>query len=70
MGRAPWLLLTVFVTTGFILMLVTAATCVALFVKDPVRRTDAYRVLKLLLSAGGGSGLIATVIQLSATWLS
>jgi hypothetical protein len=70
METTPWLLVTVSVTLGFILILVTTATCVALFVKDPIRRTDAYRVLKLLLSAGGGSGLVATVIQLSANWLS
>jgi hypothetical protein len=70
MGETPWLIATVAVTIGFILLLVATATWVALFVEDPVRRTDAYRVLKLLLSAGGGSGLIATVIQLGASLLS
>jgi hypothetical protein len=41
------------------------ATGVALFVKNPVRRTDAYRVLKLLLGHRQGWGLVAIVLQLA-----
>jgi hypothetical protein len=64
MGQAPWITITVTVTVGFVLILSAVATGVALFVKDSSHRADAYRVLRLLLGAGGGGGLVATVLQL------
>jgi len=64
MGQAPWIAITITMTIGFVLVLSAVATCVALFVKDHAHRADAYRVLRLLLGAGGGGGIIATVLQL------
>ncbi|WP_148256594.1 hypothetical protein [Kribbella flavida] len=60
------MIITIIATIGFVLILSAAAIGVALFVKDADRRQDAYRLLKLLLGTGGGSGLIASVLQLLA----
>jgi hypothetical protein len=58
----PWLL------GGFasaITIILVCAAYVALFVPDPERRHDGYRVLALVLSASAGStGLLALVLRL------
>ena len=42
-----------------ILLLIAGAGYLALSESDPVRREDAYRVLRLLIMAGGLAGLLA-----------
>ncbi|GAB3167526.1 hypothetical protein GCM10027258_93000 [Amycolatopsis stemonae] len=46
---------------GFVLFVGTLAALVALFVQDPGRRETAYRVLRLVLGAGLGSGGVVTL---------
>ncbi|MEU4607438.1 hypothetical protein AB0F43_31015 [Kribbella sp. NPDC023972] len=48
----------------FGLVLVGLATCVALFVGDSGRRSDAIRVLRILICSTGGSGIVAALLQL------
>lgn len=46
------------------LVLVSLATCVALFVGDSGRRSDAIRVLRILICSTGGGGVAAALLQL------
>jgi hypothetical protein len=50
---------------AFVLLLSTMAACVAMFVGDAERRDSAYRVLKLVLTTGTGTGgVVALAVQL------
>ncbi len=63
MGLTPYLVvLGACVLLG--LVLVSLATCVALFVGDSDRRSDAIRVLRILICSTGGGGVVAALLQL------
>ncbi|GAB3167539.1 hypothetical protein GCM10027258_93030 [Amycolatopsis stemonae] len=53
--------LILFSLAGFVLFVGTLAALVTLFVEDPIRREMAYRVLRLVLGAGLGSGGAVTL---------
>lgn len=46
------------------LLLVICAAYTALATRSPGRRKDGYKVLRLLLSTGAGSGLIGILLKL------
>ena len=66
MGPGNQLIAIIFVAYAtFVLLLSTLSGCVAIFVHDAERRDSAYRVLKLVLTTGAGTGGVAAVaIQL------
>jgi hypothetical protein len=61
MGLTPY---TVALGACVLLGLVSLATCVALFVGDSDRRSDAIRVLRILICSTGGGGVVAALLQL------
>lgn len=61
MGSSSYLVVIILAYAAFVLVWSAMAASVAIFVRDAERRESAYRVLKLVLSTGTGTGGVAAL---------